>query len=348
VTRNEAFLAAIAEDPDDDAARLVYADWLDEHGGPGDAARAEFIRVQCALAALAEDDPRREDLAPREGALLAAHRADWTDLAFADWLGHRKRDCRNPEGHDFCTLVAEGVRTRCERDRLPPKDPRRRTLSGKLTRLGRRMENEFNYLPATCETGLFDEAEFHRGFVEKVTVQDYAVVLYAEALPRFGVLRDLDIENDSVADMGDRIIRRLAPVLDKLSLRSLDCHESLPCPKGARLLAKSRGLRRLESLNVWFEGGDNGDEAVALLAASPHLTNLRSLVVEHSEVFTDRALLTILDSPTLSGLTKCWLRHNAPMTLSEPVLRRWEARFGPLPETSGIPRTTVPAADAGG
>src|SRR5205814_2112647 len=44
VTREEhALLAAIVADPADDAARLAYADWLDEHGRPE---RAEFIRAQ--------------------------------------------------------------------------------------------------------------------------------------------------------------------------------------------------------------------------------------------------------------------------------------------------------------
>jgi len=43
----EAFIRRIAEAPDDDTPRLVYADWLDEHGDPD---RAEFIRVQCELA----------------------------------------------------------------------------------------------------------------------------------------------------------------------------------------------------------------------------------------------------------------------------------------------------------
>lgn len=38
--------AAILAAPDDDTPRLVFADWLDEHGEPE---RAEFIRVQCEL-----------------------------------------------------------------------------------------------------------------------------------------------------------------------------------------------------------------------------------------------------------------------------------------------------------
>lgn len=48
---NDAFLKAIVENRADDAPRLIYADWLEEHG---DALRAEFIRVQCELAK--EDD----------------------------------------------------------------------------------------------------------------------------------------------------------------------------------------------------------------------------------------------------------------------------------------------------
>jgi len=42
-----ALLQAILDEPDSDVHRLVYADWLDEHGRPR---RAAFIRAQCALA----------------------------------------------------------------------------------------------------------------------------------------------------------------------------------------------------------------------------------------------------------------------------------------------------------
>jgi uncharacterized protein (TIGR02996 family) len=44
----DAFMAAICDAPADDGPRLVYADWLEERGDTG---RAEFIRVQCELAA---------------------------------------------------------------------------------------------------------------------------------------------------------------------------------------------------------------------------------------------------------------------------------------------------------
>jgi uncharacterized protein (TIGR02996 family) len=53
------FLAAIRDDPEEDGLRLVFADWLEEQGDT----RGEFIRVQCALAGMDGDDPRRDELA---------------------------------------------------------------------------------------------------------------------------------------------------------------------------------------------------------------------------------------------------------------------------------------------
>lgn len=42
-TEGDALLRDILQDPSDDGVRLVYADWLADHG-QGD--RAEFVRVQ--------------------------------------------------------------------------------------------------------------------------------------------------------------------------------------------------------------------------------------------------------------------------------------------------------------
>src|SRR5260370_19777710 len=76
-----AFLRTIQEQPHDDAPRLVFADWLEEHG---DTARAEFIRVQIDLAGLGNDDPRRPALAARERELLDAHQRELI-AALGDW-----------------------------------------------------------------------------------------------------------------------------------------------------------------------------------------------------------------------------------------------------------------------
>lgn len=53
----EPFLRGIFADPADDLPRLVFADWLDEHGQDGWAAA---IRLGCELPTLAADDPRAD------------------------------------------------------------------------------------------------------------------------------------------------------------------------------------------------------------------------------------------------------------------------------------------------
>ena len=70
------FLRAIRADPDADAVRLAYADWLEDDG---DADRAEFIRVQCALAERPDDGALRK----RERRLLAEHGSDSQIYYFA-------------------------------------------------------------------------------------------------------------------------------------------------------------------------------------------------------------------------------------------------------------------------
>ena len=67
-------LQAIIERPDDDAPRLIFADWLEDHGEPE---RAAFIRVQLDLAKVAEKDERRHGLEEREKELLARHEEEW-------------------------------------------------------------------------------------------------------------------------------------------------------------------------------------------------------------------------------------------------------------------------------
>ena len=91
------FLAAIIANPADDAPRLVYADWLEEHDGP----RGEFIRVQVELARSKCEPPcpgnvhaaggfgtrclcRRRSLRAREQQLKAIHGRQWADRSALD------------------------------------------------------------------------------------------------------------------------------------------------------------------------------------------------------------------------------------------------------------------------
>jgi uncharacterized protein (TIGR02996 family) len=71
----QALLAAILADLDDDSVRLVYADWLEEHGNEKQQARAALIRAQCE----AEHAPReRRAELKREARRLLQANPDWT------------------------------------------------------------------------------------------------------------------------------------------------------------------------------------------------------------------------------------------------------------------------------
>jgi uncharacterized protein (TIGR02996 family) len=76
MTDGDALYRAILEQPDDDAPRLVWADWLEEHG---DADRAAFVRLECEWAALEPGDPRRDQLSKRCRAIQQARGSAWLD-----------------------------------------------------------------------------------------------------------------------------------------------------------------------------------------------------------------------------------------------------------------------------
>src|SRR5437879_5252782 len=73
-----AFLEAIVDEPDVLAHRLVYADWLEDHGDEPRRARAEFIRLQVERDSLPPYHPRARALLRREEQFLARHGSDWS------------------------------------------------------------------------------------------------------------------------------------------------------------------------------------------------------------------------------------------------------------------------------
>src|SRR5205814_1349323 len=85
---------------DEDAPRLIYADWLDENlpdktpsPAAGPSARAEYIRVQCRLAGYLFDEPDYPELLEREEDLaewLNTHAPENDKLDLPDdleWFG---------------------------------------------------------------------------------------------------------------------------------------------------------------------------------------------------------------------------------------------------------------------
>ena len=75
MTTEHALRAAIAANPEDDAPRLAYADWLAQQKNP----RGEFIRIQVELARMATDDPAYQKRSARAQSLLKKHRRTWRD-----------------------------------------------------------------------------------------------------------------------------------------------------------------------------------------------------------------------------------------------------------------------------
>ena len=81
MTEQDALLQAVCDAPEEDAPRLVYADWLEEHGDPDYAA---FIRLQIQIARIPAEprkrDPARDELRDRENAIWRRLKKRWRPL----------------------------------------------------------------------------------------------------------------------------------------------------------------------------------------------------------------------------------------------------------------------------
>src|SRR5262249_31010680 len=91
---------ALAENPDDLATHMAYADHLSELGDP----RGEFIRVQLQLEDELLPSARRKALQKREKELLARHERDWLGSMAGYWIDKLDGEARdlNADGpHDL-------------------------------------------------------------------------------------------------------------------------------------------------------------------------------------------------------------------------------------------------------
>jgi uncharacterized protein (TIGR02996 family) len=295
MTSNEAFLQAILEDPDDDAPRLIYADWLEERSDP----RSEFIRVQCQLARMGQGDPRCAALEFQEQQLLGAH--------WAEWLGPLQGTILYEPifRRGFLEEVSLEPRTFLDLgEQLFRLHPLRR-----LSFLGPDEEHHFAALAASpllarltalCIRGIND-----RG----------AEVLAAS--PHLTRLTALDLSEGRLGPAGTRALA-FSPSLQQLN--SLGLYANLIGPQGAEALAASPYLARLTSLDL--DGRESrygdvvnniGDGGVQALAASPHLTRLEKLTLYLNQI-GDAGARALAASPTLANLTELKLYGNPAIT----------------------------------
>jgi uncharacterized protein (TIGR02996 family) len=75
-------IAAIREAPNEDAPRLVCADWFEDQGDEASVARAEFIRTQVERAKFPPEDVQQSELEARELRLLKRYGAAWCGSHF--------------------------------------------------------------------------------------------------------------------------------------------------------------------------------------------------------------------------------------------------------------------------
>src|SRR5262245_11171653 len=114
----DAFLQAIAAQPVDRTARLVYADFLEESGEPVEVARAEFIRAQVEAETVHPNNNRHAELVSRAREVFATHWLDWWESVCdavglpqrpADgvrgWFARRFRKPPTEPGHPYFTTT---------------------------------------------------------------------------------------------------------------------------------------------------------------------------------------------------------------------------------------------------
>jgi uncharacterized protein (TIGR02996 family) len=278
VPLDRAFLDDIQTHPDDDAPRLIYADWLADNGSP---ARAEFIRVQIERARLDEDDPAQDELERREHRLLREH-PEWL-TGLPKWA---QSSATFRRGFVEAILGAAGqVRRELERVvRLAP--VRGVTIEFYPSRPLQ--------VPVAPATGVRRLCLFigHRGQVDMIPPGFWDAFPDLEDLElRLGPLEGKDIDGLLVSALPGR-------------LRRLRLVASLINPETRRqVLARHDLFAPLESLEL--HTNQFGAETFAELAAidMPYLRNLR-LEYESGRILpqTFPALLSIERRPRLESL----------------------------------------------
>jgi uncharacterized protein (TIGR02996 family) len=320
----EGFLDDIREHPEDDAPRLVYADWLEENGDP---VRAEFIRVQCRLAALAREDPEREALVQRQGEILMANGYRWSEEAFLGWLGHPEERCPLHEPHGVCGVFARATRARLGLAETLPAQ-RQAELEDEVDECGTELERHFNFSGFIAGLPLFRSCSFRCGFLELASVDEFMAYIFLPALRDIGMLRELVVEPDeNDPRLGDALVQYLIATLDRPRLRKLLLHTEVRKLATIEALAAWPGaaeLTELTGLLIWGEG--LGDAALQALARSPYLANLEVLEL-NVDGYTDMGLDALVRSPLLGRLRKVQLWSDDD-ELSESALAAFRARFG--------------------
>jgi uncharacterized protein (TIGR02996 family) len=294
-SESAALLAAVLAAPDDDAPRLIFADWLDEHGRPD---RAAFIRLQIEFSRLPAFDPHREVVARQADRLFDRHGSDWVaELPQLGGISWTDFDRGFPRAVSAKTLtVFERAAPRIwevapiDTLEINGPDARTRLRSNRTYPLLRRLR--------VRHLGLIgDRAEefFHSELLDPIESLDVTGLgLGNEGVAalirggRFGRLRELVLDKNSIGSAALEALARVHGLrrLTRLSIRGeggfLDDDDPIIRGGGLEALARSHVFSSLESLDL--SGNDLDDEAVSLIVQSTHLVNLRELNLANNDL----------------------------------------------------------------
>jgi uncharacterized protein (TIGR02996 family) len=287
---------AVRAEPEDDAPRLVYADWLEEYGQDE---RAELIRVQIAL----ERDGPSEPLLARERDLLTRRSAEWLGppadaglrfdrgMAVACW--------------DTLPKFEAGTARLAEAGDPPWVAERWLRLSGE--RFAGEAFQAFVQSPGFGRLTRFLWGGLRAQVGDELWRQGASAgqALDLAASPQSANLRRLWLLN---ADLGALGARALAESRHPARLRWLNLRFSLLPPDGVAALAHSTALSGLTALSLDWHAAE-GEEAIRALAAPRGLSRLESLNLSQNRI-GDGRLRRLLRAPWVGQLKELRLWSN--------------------------------------
>jgi uncharacterized protein (TIGR02996 family) len=336
-------LAAIRAHPEEDTPRLMYADWLDEQGDEAALVRAEFIRLQCEVARLFDDDsdshPVYEFLCERD--YVTRPSADWTRID----AGIHQRLALVLRSEDLLKRHAAAWEPKLPKALGVGWSGFHRGFPHRVSFApGRPLDLHADRLRASAPAVTLVAPVFTSQFVEQLTeagllgwvcgleVRDNC----APALRAFGhrpeaaCVRAIKVQYGAA----DEVVSALVDSPHWTGLRALDLSETVIGSAAAEDLFRAKHLRTLKRLHVhgdhwpvetfrafaaggfeqltslrfhWSGLDDAGAEA---LAACPALARLRKLDLDHNSL-TGRGVTEVLCSPHLARVAFLGLEGNS-------------------------------------
>jgi uncharacterized protein (TIGR02996 family) len=295
-------LVPVRERPDDDGVRRDYADTLAKQGH---SARAEFVRVQCDLAALPPGDPAAASLRRREFELLAEHGDTWAAAVAPHVTRYEfRRGALEHIETDAPGFVRDGAMLQGE------------ALVCSL-RVRIRGWQDLQAVVAAPAFGLIRELE-----VTGFPTSGAGGRILAESANAAGLIA----LRFAGANLGRGGVAALSGSANLCRLRRLDLSVDNIGKGGASQLAASPPMSHLESLTL---AGNNVPAAeLEVLLRSPYLSRLRSLDLSNTGFTTDH-LEVLLRAPRLAQLEELRL---AGKGVGRPAAKR----LGALGNLAGL------------